>query len=773
MDNDDLKEKGLEVAATAVAGPEAGMAVKAANKYKQSKDKFESVKTGASRFNNGFNDSLTRNRNKQLSDEEMRKTLGRVRERQTNKVAKEKIVKGLNTYMPTSGLGDKAERELKTESGEEKLLDAYQEGDSEQEKIANVAKELEKNQKIKKIILATLPILLPLLAIMILAVVVFKNADTQIFSNQNGGTVQSEYYEFDNVNTNIFANYPGLYEKIISAVKTVSDETRVDVDKYLILATLLAPIDNGLVTPVKREDITTNNACGEDLCYKYNGEYKTWNDFVKMMGDSTELLAKMQVLTYTNEGKCKSNKKDMETYSYNDDKEEHLAWWEWLNPVRWFTGYTKRVDAEKNYVCTGAPNGESKVPVVRVLSIEEGIYTPIVNSSGETIYQKDSNSGGVYFWNLVGKDGFLFTYLKDYLYDAEDEKLKNLSNDELYEKVLPKILKEAEYIYSYYSSIRRDCNGFPVMTGELEKIDFQEDGSSPIYTLDFEDAFVGGSVLATYGGATGEVAKAQAIITRSEAYNFIEHGGKTIVGSAKMGCWWWKYNPTYDPEIGIVQLKKGDPGYDDTKDPSIPQYKGGYDPDYPKIHFPEIYKAVTETRGIVVTEYGGYSVLETEYDAFCPVTREPQNGFYYLPDGQRNLPIDTSRFRVSKTRVECPCFQNNSSQPGTQYAEKMSDLYDKLLGKPPQTTTENCWEPSGDSKVDDEGNVLSGFKYHATGGHGRGVSQHGMAYFSQFGYDYQGLLKLFLERDNYGISFKRYEGSILPLECTNYLVVNK
>ena len=57
------------------------------------------------------------------------------------------------------------------------------------------------------------------------------------------------------------------------------------------------------------------------------------------------------------------------------------------------------------------------------------------------------------------------------------------------------------------------------MHGQLDKIDFQEDAQSTIYTLDFEDAFVGGSVLATYGGATGEVARAQAIITRSEAYN--------------------------------------------------------------------------------------------------------------------------------------------------------------------------------------------------------------------------------------------------------------
>jgi hypothetical protein len=48
-----------------------------------------------------------------------------------------------------------------------------------------------------------------------------------------------------------------------------------------------------------------------------------------------------------------------------------------------------------------------------------------------------------------------------------------------------------------------------------------------------------------------------------------------------------------------------------------------------------------------------------------------------------------------------------------------------------------------------------------------------MAYFSQFGYNYQGLIKLFLERGGSGVSFKRYEGSIEDGECDNYLVTNK
>mgnify|MGYP003304180439 CR=1 FL=1 len=315
-----------------------------------------------------------------------------------------------------------------------------------------------------------------------------------------------------------------------------------------------------------------------------------------------------------------------------------------------------------------------------------------------------------------------------------------------------------------YDSIKKDCNGRQVIQGGLDKIDFREDGSSPIYTLDFEDIFVGGSVLATYGGARGEVAYAQAIITRSEAYNYIvEGGGKVITGSAKMGCWWWKWNPTYDPS------------YENQED------NPNYDPDYPKVHFPEIYEAVTKTRGIVVTKYGATKVEETEYDAFCPTTRDPIGNFYYLPDGQRYLPIELSRFSVPSGRTDCPCFQNESSRPKVEYEQTLNILTKKQIGTPAQDTLEKCWTPTGDTKVvkeeDDNGfettKVLNGYKYDTTGGHGRGVSQHGMAYFSQFGYDYEALLKLFLERDSYGISLKKLEDTIEDGECPNYELYQK
>ena len=95
------------------------------------------------------------------------------------------------------------------------------------------------------------------------------------------------------------------------------------------------------------------------------------------------------------------------------------------------------------------------------------------------------------------------------------------------------------------------------MKGELKKINFREDPNSPIYSLDFEEVFIGGNLLATYPGAKGEVAKAQAILTRSEAYyNIVEEGADHITGTVIMGCWWWKYNPTYDPNYEELYGKR-------------------------------------------------------------------------------------------------------------------------------------------------------------------------------------------------------------------------
>ena len=700
------------------------------------------------------------NHNSNKNQENVQNNLGnrikRIKENQKKAKAK-KAIKAAATSVAGPMGGVAAEAATNTSKGQ-KYLDAYAKADNEIEGMNNVKKEFKKDRTKLKIIGLALLHVLPLLFLVILVVTVFKNADSQIYSNENGGTVLSENYIKDDKIVNIFANYPDLYENIMTKVNNISNKYKVEIDKYLIIATLVAPISNELISPVE------DASCGEDKCYYFNGELKTWSEFLKTWSDQAELLAKMQLLTYiNNENEIVVNcgpEETMEQYAQNDlEIREKYAFW-WINPLNWFTNFRSSADAEVNAKCVDAKNGESKVPTVRVVSIDKGKYYLSVNAQGEYFYEKDPNSGGVYFWNLVNKNGFIHKYLRDYLSDAYKD-----DNDKNYEVNLDTIVDTVNYIYDYYESIRKDCNGYQVMKGGLDKINFKEDGDSPMYTLDFEDVFVGGSVLATYGGATGEIAKAQAILTRSEAYNYIvEQGKDVIIGSAKMGCWWWKYNPTYDPS------------YENQED------NPNYDPDYPKNNFPEIYKAVQETRGLVVTKYGESKVEETEYDAFCPTTAWPMDGFYYLPDGQRNLPIEFAHF-WSTSWADCPCFQNEDARPKTVFEKSLSILTKKEIGNPAQTTLPKCWTDTGETKViqkDAAGNVVSdprkavtqeiqyGYHYEPTGGHGRGVSQHGMAYFVLAGFDHEAVIKLFLERSFYGISLKRLEDTIEDGECKNY-----
>ena len=687
--------------------------------------------------------------------------LKQLKEKQKRERAKKAIKTAAEAVGGPMG-GAAAEAALKTQKGQ-KYLDAYAKADSEAEGIKNVKNEFKKDSRRTRIIIFALTHILPFLFLLILIVAVFKNADSQIFSNENGGTVQSVNYIKDDKVVNIFANYPDLYENIMDKISKVSDEYQVELDKYLVIATLVAPISNELITPVE------DTSCGEDKCYYFNGELKTWSEFLATWSDQAELLAKMQMLTYINNENeivvdC-GEAETMEQYAQNDlEIQEKYAFW-WINPLNWFTNFRSSAEAEVNAKCVEAKNGESEVPTVYVLSVDRGTYYLSINADGEYYFEKDPNSGGVYFWNLINKDGFIHKYLRDYLSDAySDDDEKN------YEVNLDTIVETVNYIYDYYESIRKDCNGYQVIEGGLDKIDFKEDGDSPTYTLDFEDVFVGGSVLATYGGATGEIAKAQAILTRSEAYNYIvEQGKSVIIGSAKMGCWWWKYNPTYDPS------------YENQED------NPNYDPDYPKNNYPEIYNAVQETKGLVVTKYGATKVEETEYDAFCPTTKDPMDGFYYLPDGQRNLPIEYAHF-WSTSWADCPCFQNENARPSTEFEKSLNILTKKEIGTPAQTTLEKCWTETGETKVvqkDSAGNETSdpkkvvsqeiqyGYHYEPTGGHGRGVSQHGMAYFVQFGFDHEAVIKLFLERDSYGISLKRLEDTIEDGECLNYGLFNE
>ena len=402
------------------------------------KGEFVNRKNGL--IKNGYNatNHYGNQNGKTSNDTNLQQTLQKVKEKQKKETARTAIVNGLRAYNPA--IGEAADKALKTEKGE-KYLDAYAKGETPTQGINNVKKEIKKDTRKTTIIVTAISFALPLLFLLIIMAAVFKNADSQIFSNENGGTVESENYGYDDKDTNIFANYPGLYEKVVSVTDKISNEYQIEIDKYLIIATLIGPIENGLITPVN------DGTCGEEECYYFKGESKTWTEFLSSWADQSELLAKMQIMTYTNnQTDIKVNcgeAETMEQYAQNDLEINTFPWYGWLNPVNWFKGFRDAAAAEVNAKCTEAPNGESKVPTVRVLSIDQGEYYLTNNANKEYDYIKDPNSGGVYFWNLLNKNGFIHEYLKDYLSDEYSN-----DPDKNYEINKNVIIENANYIYS-------------------------------------------------------------------------------------------------------------------------------------------------------------------------------------------------------------------------------------------------------------------------------------------------------------------------------------
>lgn len=669
-------------------------------------------------FNNNGYKSVNNYGNKNDSSG-VKETLQKVKEKQKKEVARNALVTGLKAYNPA--IGAVAEKALKTPKGE-KLLDAYAKGSTPQEGINNVAREIKKETRRKTFIITLVSIFSPLLLLIFLFLMIFKNADSQIFSNENGGTVESENYGYDDKDTNIFANYPGLYEKVVNISNKVGDKYKIEIDKFLIIATLIAPIDNGLITPV------TNGNCGEEECYYYDGKYLTWTDFLDTWSDQTELLAKMQIMTYTNPSdgidvNCGSEQ-TMEQYAKNDfEIREHYLFW-WINPANWFVTFRNAVEAELNAKCTEAPSGKTKVPTVYTLSTEQGEYYLTNNANHEFEYVKDPNSGGVYFWNLLNQDGFIHMYLKDYLSDQyKNDSAKN------YEINKDVIISTTNYIYAYYDSIRKDCESHKVLESTIEKIKIynppekQSRFNVPANEeIDFEDQYIGGVMLAEYNSGNMESLKAFAILARTEAVAIVGMDGSGTIENSSNDQ---NYDPTYTPE-----------------------------------KYPEIAEAVRVTRGLVLSKYKSPKVWHTEYDAFCPQKNVLEGGFYYLPEGQQSLPINPDAYEAiaheqfinpNSKYLDCPCFRNNDTRPHDDDAEDNHTRYYFSLteaptfagGDPSQETKDICWKTKDTTKTDDDGTTLYGWKYKPTGGHGRGASQYGLKYFGAFGYDQDALLRMF------------------------------
>lgn len=545
-----------------------------------------------------------------------------IKMRAKKEAARHAIRTGLNAVVP--GTGEIADKALKTEKGNE-LLDEYAKAPTNTEGLINVGKKIKEETKKKTMMLTIVGIMGPLLLLVLIFLLIFKNADTQIYSNQNDGKVDENYEDYGDAS--VFAKYPGLYEKVEKSVQKISSKYKLEVDKYLILATLIAPIENGNIMPVD------DGSCSSDKCYYLDGKSYTWEEFVELWGDQAEYLAKAQIMTYVNKAsKVKPSCGDedtMEQYAMNDLEVNEFNFWALFNPVNWFKGFRNVAEAELNAKCIyDVPLGKSTIPTIYVISKEQGIYYSSINENMERTYVKDPNTGGVYFWNLVNKGGFIHVYMKDYLNID-----KNINDDQNYEQNLSKILEIGNYIYSYYESIRKDCYNYQVVESTIENIKVKHKTDDGYDEIPFEDQYIGGVMLAEYNSGNHESLKAFAILARSYGISVVGVDGEGIIENSSNNQ---NYNPNYTPE-----------------------------------KYPHIAKAVEETRGMVVTNYASEKVRATEYDAFCPVTNKLENGFYYLPDGQNKLPVNPDayeektgkEFKIPEKYLTCPCYQNKDSRP--------------------------------------------------------------------------------------------------------------
>lgn len=702
------------------------------NNYKNNKN-FKN----SSKYRNNVN-GFDQNKNKyadnsKYNGDAVANALEKARMNSRKAAAREAIKTGLNSVAP--GAGNIANQALKTEKGD-KLVEEYLNAETPTKGLMNVAKVIKKEQEKRKFILSMVAFFAPILLIIFAFIIIFKNADTQIYSNENNGSIDN-YIPNDPYDSSVFSDYPGLYEKVESSVSKVSNQYKIEIDKYLILATLIAPIENGTIVPVN------DGSCGTNECYYFEGKSYTWEEFLVLWGDQAEFLAKAQILTYINES---SNLKvdcyegdDMLTYSSNDMEVNNFNFWALFNPFNWFKGFRNAAEAETNAKCImDVPAGESSIPTVRVLSKEEGIYYNSIDINHEYEAIQEPDTGGVYFWNLSRINGFIHVYMKDYLNINPTE-----SDEQNYEINKSKIIEITNYIYSYYESIRKDCNGYNLVPSTIETINVTPGEGGPGGAIDFEDQYIGGVMLAEYHSGNLESRKAFAILARSFAISVVGVDGSGTIENSSNDQ---NYNPDYSPE-----------------------------------KYPEIAEAVEATRGLVVTDFGTTNVYQTMYDGFCPVKTELDNGFYYLPDGQNNLPINPEAYQrktggpfiVLDKYLQCPCFQSYDDRPHDEVIDRKQIKYHSsssnppthALGYPPQTTKDVCWTPTSNTRT----NPLTfqteyGWAYKPGGGHGQGASQLGLKYFAEFEYEAEALIKLF-----YGdaVSIKRLSSSLEDGECEN------
>ena len=660
------------------------------------------------------------------------------------------------------GIGGEAVEEAVKTDGYKNTLSKEAEVSSDPEEIAaNTAKTIKKKAFIKAL-LPHLGVLVPMMLLLFFIIIIIKAADSMIFSSNSGNyqeVVQKKEIE-DNKNNTVFTKYEELYEEVNRVALRYHNDYALEIDRNLIIATLTAVIENDKYSYIEVADGASEG-----------GEANiNWDKLVAQMISKVELLAKYQIMVvYGKHSKCNN---DTNAYSIKEIAENDRPGniWDWL--FGWWA-YDSMTDKEENNKCTSAPNMQNYR--VSVISTEKADYPHV-------------STGGVYYWNLIGQEGFIYKYYKDYLLvEGNDEKAN-------YERNLDTILEIADDIYAYHQGLENIsyCDKYKILEGvTITEVEVRDYGTYPL-----ED-YVAGVMKAEFVANDFEAMKAFAILARTFGISRVGiNGGGSISASSNDQ----NFKPSGIEDENIRRAVEATKGLVVAR----PQKENGnFVQDTAFVdNYMQYYQFSDDFRSKVFQEnYNLYGVFGTVYDAFCPVNEFPIDGYYYLNSGQNSLPIEASyveaRERMKRLAM-CPC-----NPQGPTEVEASYDVYLKYNPDPENDAPfghsikqsdgrdagnhQKCWSYIGKkcNKTDLFGQPLPCseseykyvFDYSPIGGHGGGASQYGLDYFASLGYNMEELIKLFYDkhlwenprnniRDTYHVQIMRIESSLENNSCT-------
>ena len=712
-------------------------------------------------------------------------------------------------------------------------------------------------KEILKFVLPMLAQIVPLILITLFVVIIFQSAAAMFYSwipdifkgsNIDGIPVAESGKEGEDESSmlNPANNFYTILKAIDEEAIKLEKEWGVEIDKNLIAATLLGPVDNSIVV----------NKDGENLYINPNtGEQVEWKTLQKLMQEQVSFLAKAQVINVqNNQDNCKESTgfkgRTSRQYALNDLPVNTWNFGYVALPWKWFETYNDKVTAEKNYKCNFATdelaNTEEHIPVVRVTSYEMGYIAKeyFKDPAGNNMVNllADPNTGGVYFWNLVNPDGFIYNYYQGYLgIDTNDT-----TPEQGYERNKSRIFEIAEEIYLFYdgmSAKKLYCNGYKLIENktqqifavdpddpcaekrpgtniitsidncemkEPEYVEFEnpDDLDEPIklpkcqkyntglYDLEF---YVAGVMSKEFSSAYFEInendstyttdyyqfgnkklnieaQKAMAILARTYALSRMESQGYVATSSNNQNfAYNWRGCMKSD-EVISYQNSEGD------IELLVPIENINFKNSSSSMEI--LAAAAKATDGLVLTKYDSdekkVDIFASEYDAFCPTTSTPVNGYYHFTEGQRGLPIEAGWVEKKGKALfprwnECPC-----DPAEYDYSGNSKILYSSSSTVHPGKYASDCYKRSSSIydivTTDDNGNVVKteyAWTYKPIGGHGRGISQEGMLYYVQRGYDMLEVLKLFEDRDNNPVTLMKTTGSVGEKECIGVEVENK